>query len=143
MCARWHGRTEPSGLDHDVALRPAVHARRRRIGVVVGQDEEDLHLARAGARARPARRHRARVELLARRQERVAVRERPAEVLRVGELEPVGADALRERDDLRDLVEVLRGAAPTFMVSGSPSSFTQRIDVELVLERREARDAVR
>ena len=46
------------------------------------------------------------LDLLARGQEHVAVRERPAQVLRVRELEAIGADLLGERDELVDLVEV-------------------------------------
>ena len=42
----------------------------------------------------------------ARRQQRVAVRERPAEVLRVGELQPLGADPLRQRHELRHARDV-------------------------------------
>ena len=60
--------------------------------------------------APPARlpRHLAcRVQLLARGQEHPAIGERPAEILRVGELQAVGRERLGELDDLRDVSEVL------------------------------------
>ena len=97
------------GRDDDVAARPAVHAGARAADVVVGAHEEDLDLA-AQALAR-GERDAARASASCARDGRSASRlsERPAEVLRVGELEPLGADALGERDELghaRDVAAV-------------------------------------
>ena len=84
--ARQH---EPVGADDDEAPSPAVHAALRIVGVVVGRDEQHFHFPE---QALPSRRRdlARRLELLARRQERAAIDERPAEVLSVGELEAVG-----------------------------------------------------
>src|SRR5262249_19803494 len=89
---------ESARRDQEVAARPAVHAGARQVGIVVGEDEEDFDFAAEPLggltcfSARPFERG-------ARGQERLAVLERPAEVLRVGELEPRRAELFGERDE--------------------------------------------
>ena len=109
--AWWHGERDAVGRDDQVAARPAVHAGARAIGVVVGAHEEDLHLAAQALARRGGRLARASSSGGARRQERVAVGERPAEVLRVGQLEPLGAEPLGQRDELRRRARCCRGGA--------------------------------
>ena len=104
--ARQHA---PVGRDDDALAPPAAHARLRAVAVIVGQHEQDLD---AGGLAAQARHHlRGRVELRARGQQRRAVAQRPALVLRVRELEPLRAEPLRERGDLGDAARGCAGAA--------------------------------
>ena len=105
VVAAWHGTTVPSGIMWTKRrAQPSMHARGN-CPEVVRLHEEDVH--------RPAqpffRGHRdvaCAIELLARRQERVAVLERPAVELHVRELEAFGAEPFGERDDVGDLIEV-------------------------------------
>jgi len=74
--------------------------------IVVGQDEEDLHatgetLLGIASDAPSA------FELVARGKEGSAIGESETEVLRVGELEPIGAELLRQSHDFGDSPEVL------------------------------------
>ena len=72
---------------------------------VVGQHEQHFHPApqALGRRPRGPPRH---FELLYRRQKRVGVQERPAQILRVRQLDAVCSELLRELDGLGDPMQV-------------------------------------
>ena len=74
--------------------------------MVIRQDPQDGD-PRPDALAEPLDRRLARFELLARRGKRLLVDDRPAVVLRVRELEPLGVELLGEPQDLLDAVQVL------------------------------------
>src|SRR5256885_17210472 len=85
------GQCEAVGTHEQEAPAPAIHAGRRNVTVVIGDDEEDFH-ASAQALARLGRDRAGALELLARGQERGAIQKRPAEGLRVCQPEPGGAE---------------------------------------------------
>src|SRR4051812_31775755 len=93
------------GDDHRGAS-PATHARLREVLVIVRQDPEDSD-PRADAVAEPLDRLLTALELLARGGKRLLVHHRPAVVLRVRELEPLGVELLGQPQDLLDAVQVL------------------------------------
>ena len=94
------------GSHHHRRPAPAAHARLRQLLVEVR--EHPQHVDRRAdplteADDRLLRAH----ELLPRRHQRVLVRDRPAVVLRVGELEPLRAELEREVEQLLDAIEVM------------------------------------
>ena len=129
------------GRHDQEAAAPPVHARLGELGVVVGGDEQDLH-----APLQPAPRHPrdvARgVELLARGQEHAPVHEGPAEILRVRELQSIGAEGLGQGDHVGDAVQVL---TVQHHVEGErePELLHPAGHLELAIERAQSRDTVR
>ena len=128
------------GRDHEMRARPAAHAGLRPVAEVVGQHEQDLGARRA--RAFLGHHLRGGLELLARRQQRGAVRERPAVVLRVRELEPVGVERARERDQLAHAAEVA-AVQHDVQREREPERAHRAREGELPLEARRAGDRVR
>ena len=104
--AVWQGSAVPSGVTVDEHAAPAVDALLGLAFVVVGRDEEHAHaIAEPGAPARRSMRS-ALLQLLVRRQQLVAVQVGPRVVLRVGQLEVLGAELGRHADDAVDVVDV-------------------------------------
>ena len=99
------GQDLPVGRHDEVDLAPAAVAGLRILLVIVREDEQDLHSAPMGLLGPLGDLERT-IHLLACRHERVAIDQSPAVVLRVGQLEPVGAHLRGQVDDLLNAVEV-------------------------------------
>ena len=104
--AAWQGSTSPFGATTIAVRAPAAHARLGQILVEVGKHPEDVD-ARADSLAEALDRLLRPLELLPGRHQRLLVRDRPAVVLRVRELEPLRAELEREIEYLLDPIEVL------------------------------------
>src|SRR4051812_36481965 len=94
------------GRDDDRGAPPTAHAGLRQVLMDVGEDPEDRD-PRADALAEAPHRLLPAVDLCLRRDERLLVDDRPPVVLRVRELQALGAELLGEHEDLLDPVEVL------------------------------------
>ena len=92
--------------DHHRRRAPAAHARLGQVLEVVGEHPEDVDLG-ADPLAEALDRLLRALQLLPRRHERLLVGDRPAVVLRVGQLEPLRAELERELEQLLDAIEVL------------------------------------
>ena len=133
---------------HDLAVRrhhhrrpaPAAHARLRQLLEEVGEHPQDVDL-RADPLAEALDGLLRALQLRPRRHQRVLVGDRPAVVLRVGQLEPLRAELERQLEQLLDAVEVL-----PVQDAVDRQREVELLGVargrELLLERPVARDAV-
>ena len=136
--ARQHGAV---GRDDHEAPPPAVHARARAIRVPVGQDEDDLHPpleARCALRRRRRARARGRPRSAGARRDSRAPTTRAARS-RARADRPPDARRARRSPSTRSMFSRWR---TTLSVSGKPELLHPRRDAQLLVERREAGDAV-
>jgi hypothetical protein len=108
--------------------------------VIVGQDEQDLEIRRLAAQAGHG--VRGLVELRAGGQQRCAVLERPALVLRVRELESRRAEPPRERRDRGDAREVVAVQHDVHREGKAQLAHGRRRIASLAVEALGARDRV-
>src|SRR5438132_2737781 len=135
------GEKQPIGRDDHEAAAPAVHARGRELGVVVGNDEYHFHppfqprpsCGGDGPRL---------LELCLGGEERGPVPVGPAEVLGVGQLQAVGVQLLGKRDDLADALEVLP-VQDRVHGQWEPQLLHPAGHLELAMERLASGDAIR
>ena len=118
------GQDLAGGRDVEELAAPAAHALLRPLGVIVRDHVVDDHLALEPV-ARFLDQPRGGIELLDGGHQRGAVLERPAIILDVGDLEPVGVDLDRHLDDVGQLVEVL-AVHDGVDRQRQPAAFTQR-----------------
>ncbi len=90
---------------HEEPLPPAPHTGFRAVGVVVGEDEEQL--GALGLLALFPDDFARRFDLLAGGEQGFAVHQRPSVVLRVGEFHPVCVEVAGELDELADATQVV------------------------------------
>ena len=93
------------GGDHEIEISPPTLTRLGELAVIVREHVDDLHLPAIFFHRAIHNPFRA-LDLRARRHQRFAVQHGPAVVLRVRELDAVGAELAREVDDLFEMVEI-------------------------------------
>lgn len=99
------GQRESFRIDDDESTSPSFHAGFGAVRVIVGRDEEDLHVS-TKARVRLSRNRSRLLDLPTSGQERVAILQCPSRYCVLAKLESIGGDAFSQRDDLFDFRNV-------------------------------------